>query len=754
MRKIALFLLLFAPMCLMGQTTRDYVVNFSEKDFSLTKDGDIVRIVSTDGKATIWGDTLDPALPCIGVYILIGPMDDYAGFSYEGHETLVESNVIIDYNPASLPTNIHQVVKRSHKIDYAKKTYPEENVQFTGTHTMDGYKILSFVMCPFRYDAENKSLYFEKDFNLHLNLKPLSSKEYPRSPGMNMCEVVREMTINGNEMETLYPNETRIASATNATTYKYVIITNQSLKPAFEKLVRWKTIKGVRSKVITVEECYNAYPTLTQQLAIKTVLSNYYYNNGLEYALLGGDTNVVPIQLCYIYDSLTNTTDTPADLYYACLNNNFAWDANGNQIYGEDTDNIDFMPEFIVSRSSVSTLAEAEIFVNRIIEYECSPKLEGWTKSMLCCGNIIDVEHSSTLHSDSEHYGQYVYQYGVQNYWDGTLFRLFDTYSDNPDTTSYDATGEHFQRELKKGYTFVEEISHGWVNKWGLLENATVYNLDKADSLVNNGYTIIATSACYTNAFDKVSTDFPDEEEYYTTCLSESFMRNPNSGILAYWGSSREGMSNHSYIFDKEFYKKLLSGNEKQFGRAAMLAKITYIVNIPITGYNDYRWLIMTINPMGDPEMPVYTDVPQSFNNIVVNYLNGNLSVTTGVSGCTICVSSAADFGDSYYNLSNNVNGTNLSGINTDCYLCITKKGYIPYVARIGNSVFLQNEDIVRNLSVFSTNTYAGSNVNSSIPQGPVSIQKGKVTNKSAGSITIQSDFEVKEGGELEIIVP
>ena len=86
--------------------------------------------------------------------------------------------------------------------------------------------------------------------------------------------------------------------------------------------------------------------------------------------------------------------------------------------------------------------------------------------------------------------------------------------------------------------------------------------------------------------------------------------------------------------------------------------------------------------------------------------------------------------------------------------MCISKQGYIPYIARVGNSVYLQNEDIVRNLSVFSTNTYAGSNVNSSMPQGPVSIQKGKVTNKSTGSITIQNDFEVKAGAELEILVP
>ena len=174
MRKTALLLLLLAPMCLMGQTTRVFTVNFSEKDFSFTKDGDLLNIVSTDGKAVIWGDTLDLSLPCVGVNILIEFADDYAGFSYEGNETLVESDVIIDYNPVAIPTNVHQEVQRFHQKEYTKKSYPDENVQFTGAHMMDGYKFLSFVICPFRYDAEKKNLYLKKDISLHLNLKPLS----------------------------------------------------------------------------------------------------------------------------------------------------------------------------------------------------------------------------------------------------------------------------------------------------------------------------------------------------------------------------------------------------------------------------------------------------------------------------------------------------------------------------------------------------------------------------------------------------
>ena len=159
----------------------------------------------------------------------------------------------------------------------------------------------------------------------------------------------------------------------------------------------------------------------------------------------------------------------------------------------------------------------------------------------------------------------------------------------------------------------------------------------------------------------------------------------------------------------------------------------------------------MTLNPIGDPEMPIFTDTPHKFSNVGVTFSNGNLNVTTGVTDCRICVSSVADYGNSYYELTDSTNMASFTGVNSDCYLCITKTGYIPYVARVGTTVYLQNETIIKDLPIFSTATYVGSDVTSTKDQGPVSIEKGKVTNKSQGAVTIKNNFEIKLGAELEI---
>lgn len=192
-----------------------------------------------------------------------------------------------------------------------------------------------------------------------------------------------------------------------------------------------------------------------------------------------------------------------------------------------------------------------------------------------------------------------------------------------------------------------------------------------------------------------------------------------------------------------------MSGDDKQFGRAATMSKMDLLGSI---SNSYYRWLELTLNPLGDPEMPVITCTPQKFQNVTAHFQNGNLTVTTGVDSCRICISSVADFGDSYYQVVDSVNTGVFSGITNDSYLCITKYGYIPYIARVGTSVFLQNESMERDLPIFSDYTFVGRDVTNDKANGPVVIEGGKVTNRSNNEATIMNDFEVKLGAELEII--
>ena len=126
--------------------------------------------------------------------------------------------------------------------------------------------------------------------------------------------------------------------------------------------------------------------------------------------------------------------------------------------------------------------------------------------------------------------------------------------------------------------------------------------------------------------------------------------------------------------------------------------------------------------------------------------------MNTGVSDCTICVSSMDDLGQSYYQV---VTGhqASFSNIVTDVSVCITKPGYIPFfvVCGDGGAVFVQNEVISGNYSVAGSNVLAGSDVTSQIPHGPVVIKNGNVNIHATNRVILKNDFQVRVGASLNI---
>lgn len=60
------------------------------------------------------------------------------------------------------------------------------------------------------------------------------------------------------------------------------------------------------------------------------------------------------------------------------------------------------------------------------------------------------------------------------------------------------------------------------------------------------------------------------------------------------------------------------------------------------------RWIMLGLNPIGDPEMPIYTTSPQKFKNVEITQRDGMIIVKPGVSGCNVCIMSNNN-GEKYY---------------------------------------------------------------------------------------------------------
>jgi hypothetical protein len=126
-----------------------------------------------------------------------------------------------------------------------------------------------------------------------------------------------------------------------------------------------------------------------------------------------------------------------------------------------------------------------------------------------------------------------------------------------------------------------------------------------ADTLSNGPRNFILNSiGCLPAAIDK-------------DCIAEHFINNPEGGCVAFIGNCRYGWGSpgnpgfgYSDVFQREFARCLFVGEITNLGLAHAESKARFV---PFANdANVYRWNEYQLNLLGDPEMPVWTDEPQS----------------------------------------------------------------------------------------------------------------------------------------------
>ncbi|HOT40975.1 MAG TPA: C25 family cysteine peptidase, partial [Candidatus Syntrophosphaera thermopropionivorans] len=76
----------------------------------------------------------------------------------------------------------------------------------------------------------------------------------------------------------------------------------------------------------------------------------------LEYVILGGDDEIIPDRGCFCAVGETIDLRIPTDIYYSNLDGN--WNADGDQIWGEINDQVDYLPEVHIGRFPAETAIE------------------------------------------------------------------------------------------------------------------------------------------------------------------------------------------------------------------------------------------------------------------------------------------------------------------------------------------------------------------------------------------------------------
>lgn len=454
--------------------------------------------------------------------------------------------------------------------------YPRDIVRFIGSKSYDGLVLCELLVHPIQYKPLSKTVIFHDHITIAID-------HHGGPYTTTRTSAMKHLVINPEDVMVQEPWRSREM-------LEYVIITNSTLDTVFQRLADWKTKKGIPSVVRTTDWIYTHYSGEDNPARIRNYLKTLPDSNA-RYVLLGGDTQIIPCRFAYamscsagIYPGREDTM--PADLYYGDLDG--TWNFDGDGSYGEIEDSVDLYPDLHVGRAPVSTVAQAQKFVEKILLYEKNPSLGYLEKALFAA----DVLWSNPYTDQGIHKNMIEQQSFPPGYTITKLYHSQGTLTPNA-----------VKNALRQGQGLMNHDGHGWIDVMsagtGYLRNADF------DTLTNDPYYgICASIGCWTTAFD-------------FNCIAESYVKSPHGGGVAFIGNSSYGWGSpgnpgfgYSDRFDSRIFYSLLVENNYKIGEALSMAKVHFI---PFSREeNVYRWHQYEMILLGDPEMPVWTATPET----------------------------------------------------------------------------------------------------------------------------------------------
>ena len=786
--------------------TLNHTLSFEPSGFELKEvKGDTSIIFSSKYEVYSTYGTDQPNLPVIYVTLLLPADASVSGFGYTKSSVDFASDVKLSNGAVVVPTG--SPAPEDGKWYDTMRSYPS-SIAFKGNHSECGYRTATFEVKPFSYDALTGKLSLSS-FNLSLQLDNATVEARSSSKrGERERTYILNQVWNKTDMMSLYPVPLKTVYMTNhvqeAKKDKYIILTSNSLKNAFQPLLNWKKKKGLDAQFIIVDTIQNAYTDKAKKIkyCLKQQFDHHPDKDDINfYVLLGGDVNIVPAPYCRsMYYSSTAfsedsiTANVPCDMYYACLSGD-KWEWNNG--YGEIGDPSYYYTEenafswhndAYVGRASVRTTSHVSAFINKLINMESNPPSNWGDKILFMGGPNGDYVYDPITHisyDDSYHYSNIIINEQITPYWNGTVGKLFP--KENNLGYTYLSIGKGYasyidmartRAELKKNYSIISEMSSGTHNTWSL----AIWSGDVVDimnstisSIISSYPKIIVSNASYSNEYDLSETGGLGDNDAHP-CLGELLTRKSNSGVVAYVGYTRRSYPHTSYHtepsdkFQSKFFEAIYNtsattlGERKTLGEVVSYAKEKMNLNDGVE-----RRIRYSIATLGDPETPVVTAVPKNFS-LSISAGDPIFPGTIDHKHMKVSLGQIGDFQvyditeDKLYNYSYGsgqesiFNFYNESAADSLEFM-IMKPGYVPTYLKIYDNAYVQNQTITSTASVGDAYMIK---VGNNVYDGPLNCSTGNVVILSGAtlvlgarsSVTFDAGFRCEDGGEFEVIVP
>ncbi|MBN1638713.1 MAG: hypothetical protein JW866_07090 [Ignavibacteriales bacterium] len=370
----------------------------------------------------------------------------------------------------------------------------------------------------------------------------------------------------------------------------YIIITHKNFTFAAQELATFRSnnldgFENARVKVIDVQDIYDEFSYgLLNPYALKDFIS-YAFNNWTYpapfYVVLFGD-------MSWDYKKLLPTSRPnfiPSIPYHSYQYGLAACDNNFVAVAGND-----LIPDLSIGRLSCETIEEANILVEKIINYPTDYSKE-WKENVILIGAGQNAEDEARFGFNNDNIALENLYLKNNGYTSTKIFR----YPSTIEHQQFQGSGPEIRSAINNGGALVNFYGHGGGQQWDL-----VFLNDDIHLLQNgNKLPVVTSVTCYTAHFDNQNV------------FGEIFNKVPNKGSIGFWGNTGLTFYNSAVSLNKLVYDELCNKNNYVIGAAILSAKIRYGATYSGIIATD-QMVLMTF--LGDPALRCVLPDKPDFN--------------------------------------------------------------------------------------------------------------------------------------------
>ena len=364
--------------------------------------------------------------------------------------------------------------------------FPNKLIPSTYNCEYRNQPLLKVCVCPLQYNYISKTVRIYKEIKYKVVFNNKSKPDLLKNKSLLNNTFLRNITVNGPSY--LQTDVIPRNSATQLANRHYLIITVPKYEPAANRFAEWKRRLGYNVHITT--------QATWDTTAVKNAVRNAYLTYGIENLLIIGKYSDVPTffrDRIFNFNHHVHTTD----LYYGCLGN-------------------DYTPSIFRGRLLVKSLAEANVVVDKIINYEKNPVTDtAFYDKGIHCAYFQDfslVNNENVTPGDGKEDRRFTYT--SERILNGmmtlgkSVSRIYYTEPDNEPlywndgseipaslrkpTFAWNGNNNDITNKINQKAFYIFMRDHGDVDNWA----SPSYTINDINNLTNSNYLPVVFSIC------------------------------------------------------------------------------------------------------------------------------------------------------------------------------------------------------------------------------------------------------------------